>query len=359
MSSVGEQFVQLLPRSGEGPALKDGDVIPMDRTTVPTDINTVLDNTNRGLEAIPRDNLKTVIDEAYIAVGGLGPELRRLVTGSTTLAIDAREEPRLADHADRPVQAGAGHPDRHRGLDPGVGGESGEHQRSAAEPGSGRGGDSGTRALGPPTRCGHCSTGCSPRCRSCWPTWSASGRWPSPTSRVSNSCSCCCLRAPRSRRPSACTSGTRSRTTWAMHLVFNLNLAIPCCRRRYRCRRNSCRRRARPASCPPSSSGCPPSRTIPTGRRAMCTAECRRTRRSTCAAPATCRAMTVPGKRAPTWQKCESDEQYVPLNDGYNWKGDPNATLSGQPIPARAAGTCHLAATPPPPGTLRRHHCGR
>jgi len=25
---------------------------------------------------------------------------------------------------------------------------------------------------------------------------------------------------------------------------------------------------------------------------------------------------------------CESDEQYVPLNDGYNWKGDPNATLS-------------------------------
>ena len=30
---------------------------------------------------------------------------------------------------------------------------------------------------------------------------------------------------------------------------------------------------------------------------------------------------------------CESDEKYVPLNDGYNWKGDPNATLSGQPIP--------------------------
>ena len=36
VSSVGEQFVQLLPRSGEGPALKNGDVIPMDR--VATDI---------------------------------------------------------------------------------------------------------------------------------------------------------------------------------------------------------------------------------------------------------------------------------------------------------------------------------
>lgn len=42
--------------------------------------------------------------------------------------------------------------------------------------------------------------------------------------------------------------------------------------------------------------------------------------------------MTVPGKRAPTWQTCESNETYVPLNDGHNWKGDPNAILSGQPI---------------------------
>ncbi len=91
VSSVGEQFVQLLPRSGGGPVLKDGDVIPMDRATVPTDINRVLDETNRGLEAIPQKNLQTVIDEAYTAVGGLGPDLRRLVSGSTALAIDARK----------------------------------------------------------------------------------------------------------------------------------------------------------------------------------------------------------------------------------------------------------------------------
>ena len=48
---------------------------------------------------------------------------------------------------------------------------------------------------------------------------------------------------------------------------------------------------------------------------------------------------TVPGKRAPTVEICESDEQYVPLNDGYNWKGDPNATLSGQGVPQYAPGT--------------------
>jgi phospholipid/cholesterol/gamma-HCH transport system substrate-binding protein len=43
--------------------------------------------------------------------------------------------------------------------------------------------------------------------------------------------------------------------------------------------------------------------------------------------------LTVPGKRAPTVKVCESKEQYVPLNDGYNWKGDPNATSSGQAVP--------------------------
>lgn len=53
VSSVGEQYVQLLPRSGQGPSLKDGDVIPSSRTRVPTDINTILDETSRGLQAIP------------------------------------------------------------------------------------------------------------------------------------------------------------------------------------------------------------------------------------------------------------------------------------------------------------------
>ena len=42
-SAVGELYVQLIPRSGEGPKLKDGDVIAQDRARVPTDVNTVLD----------------------------------------------------------------------------------------------------------------------------------------------------------------------------------------------------------------------------------------------------------------------------------------------------------------------------
>ena len=57
--------------------------------------------------------------------------------------------------------------------------------------------------------------------------------------------------------------------------------------------------------------------------------------------------VTVPGKRAPTVKMCESDENYVPLNDGYNWKGDPNATLSGQPIPQLPPGTPPAEVAPP------------
>jgi phospholipid/cholesterol/gamma-HCH transport system substrate-binding protein len=89
-SAVGEQYVALLPRNGTSSPLKNGDVIPVSRASVPPDINSLLDATNRGLEAVPQDNLETAINESYTAIGGLGPELSRLVKGSTQLAIDAR-----------------------------------------------------------------------------------------------------------------------------------------------------------------------------------------------------------------------------------------------------------------------------
>ena len=89
-SAVGEQYVALLPRRDSAP-LKNGDVIPRDRVSVPPDLDTLLDSVNRGMESIPRENLKTVVDEAYTAVGGLGPDLSRLVTGTSTLSTDARK----------------------------------------------------------------------------------------------------------------------------------------------------------------------------------------------------------------------------------------------------------------------------
>jgi phospholipid/cholesterol/gamma-HCH transport system substrate-binding protein len=53
---------------------------------------------------------------------------------------------------------------------------------------------------------------------------------------------------------------------------------------------------------------------------------------------------------------CERDENYVPLNDGFNWKGDPNATLSGQDIPQLPPGSASSSApagpVPAPQGSL-------
>ena len=62
---------------------------------------------------------------------------------------------------------------------------------------------------------------------------------------------------------------------------------------------------------------------------------------------------TAPGKRAPTVELCESNEPYVPLNDGYNWKGDPNATGSGQGVPQYAPGLDPAAAAGGPPPRRR------
>src|SRR5258707_2161340 len=88
-SAIGESYLALLPRNATSPPLKDGDVIPLADTSVPPDINALLSAANTALAAIPRDNLKTVVDESYTAVGGLGPELSRLIMGSSDLAIDA------------------------------------------------------------------------------------------------------------------------------------------------------------------------------------------------------------------------------------------------------------------------------
>ena len=59
VSAVGEQYVALMPRSDHSPPLRDGDVITAANTSVPPDINTLLDAANTGLEAIPHDNLST------------------------------------------------------------------------------------------------------------------------------------------------------------------------------------------------------------------------------------------------------------------------------------------------------------
>lgn len=168
-TAIGETYVELLPRNAASPPLKNGDVIALADTSVPPDINDLLSAANTALEAIPHENLQTVIDESYTNLNlNLPPPC---TTGF--LPAQQRRIPTFEDYPDRPA------------------------------------GDL------------YC-------------------------------------RVPQDS-------------------PFNV-------------------RRARNIPCE-----------------------------------------TVPGKRAPTVKLCESDEPYLPLNDGYNWKGDPNATVpglgSGQDIP--------------------------
>ena len=90
-SAVGEQFVELTPRTDDADVapLRDGDVIPVGRSRSRPTSAACWTPPTRALQAIPQDNLRTVVDEADNAVAGLGPELSRIVDGSTALAIEA------------------------------------------------------------------------------------------------------------------------------------------------------------------------------------------------------------------------------------------------------------------------------
>ncbi|OBF89576.1 mammalian cell entry protein [Mycobacterium sp. 852002-51152_SCH6134967] len=349
VSAVGEQYVQLLPRSGDGPELRDGDVIPLDRTRVPTDINTVLDDTARGLQAIPQENLRTVVDEAYTAVGGLGPELRRLVQGSATLAIDARKnlDPLLTliDESKPILDTQTETAGSIQAWAANLASISGQLQ--SQDPAV-----SGILAKGP---------GAADEVRALFERLQ-------PTLPIVLANLVSIGEVALAYQPSLeqllvlLPQGTAVTQAVGVHkrntkqdymgdsLIFNLNAILP----------------ALPAPLPLPPQNLPPPCTtgfLPAQQQRVPVFEDYPDRpvgdlycRTPQDAPFNVRGarnlpcITVPGKRAPTWQMCESNEQYVPLNDGYNWKGDPNATLSGQPIP-HVPPDVPVAITPPPPGT--------
>jgi phospholipid/cholesterol/gamma-HCH transport system substrate-binding protein len=58
---------------------------------VPAEIGPVLDATNRGLEVLPRDKIPALLDETSQAVGGLGPDLQRLVDSTQAIVHDFRD----------------------------------------------------------------------------------------------------------------------------------------------------------------------------------------------------------------------------------------------------------------------------
>ncbi|OAN36857.1 MCE family protein [Mycolicibacterium iranicum] len=103
VSAVGEQYIDLVPRSADGPYLEDGSVIPAPMVTVPEQIGPVLDQTSALLASIPQDRLGDLVDETYRGLAGAGYDLGSLMDSGSQLSGDfnsvAGNSQRLVDNA--------------------------------------------------------------------------------------------------------------------------------------------------------------------------------------------------------------------------------------------------------------------
>lgn len=332
-TAIGEQFVELVPRDGGGPALKDGDVIPQTRAKIPPDINALLRATNNGLTAIPHDSLKTLIDESYTAVGGLGPDLARLMHGTTKLAADARTNlgalTTIIDQSAPVLDTQTGTSDAIHSWAMNLAAIT--DQLRTEDPAL-----KGVLTLGP---------GATDETRALFeqlqPTLpillnNLVGIADAAVTFQPNLEQFLVLLPMDTAVVQASELMDRDVTQYkGINISFNLNLNVP----------------------PPCTTGYLPAQQIRSAsevdypQRPPGLLYCRVPQDS----PLNVRGArnipceTKPGKRAPTVKLCESDENYVPLNDGFNWKGDPNATLSGQPVPQLPPVPSGIAASPPPP----------
>lgn len=100
-SGVGEQYVDLRPRTAGGPFLTNGSVISQDRTSIPVPPDTLLSSVDRTVASIPTDSLRTVVDELDIAFTGTRDKLGRLLDSSSDYTREAtRQLPQTVDLID-------------------------------------------------------------------------------------------------------------------------------------------------------------------------------------------------------------------------------------------------------------------
>lgn len=88
VSAVGEQYVDLLPRTDSGPYLQDGSVIPVSDTTVPQKVGPMLDQVHALLQTIPKEKLSKLLGETFKGLNGAGDDLGALLNATSTVAAD-------------------------------------------------------------------------------------------------------------------------------------------------------------------------------------------------------------------------------------------------------------------------------
>jgi phospholipid/cholesterol/gamma-HCH transport system substrate-binding protein len=332
-SAIGEQYVDLRPSTADAPALKNGDVIPAADTAVPPDFDSLLDATNRGLTAIPQDNLKTAIDESYTAIGGLGPELTRLVKGSTDLSIEADKNLdsliTLIDQSQPVLDSQTGSADSIDAWAAHL--ASITHQFAATN-------DSVAGVLQQGPAAADEARQLIQRLQATLPLLLANlvsvGEVALAYQPAIEQLLVLIPQGVANIQGMMTANRNTKQAYKGLFLDFNLNLNLPpVCNTGF---------------LPPQQQRVPSFEDYP--NRPPGDLYCRVPQDS----PFNVRGarnypcLTVPGKRAPSAKMCESDEQYLPLNDGYNWKGDPNATMSGQAVPQLPPDSAADATAPPP-----------
>ncbi|MGA3255689.1 MAG: MlaD family protein [Mycobacterium sp.] len=86
ISAVGEQYVDLRPRTDSPPYLRDGSVIAVSDTTIPQPIGPVLDQTSKLINSIPKGKLSELLDESFKAFNGAGYDFGSLFDSSAEIS---------------------------------------------------------------------------------------------------------------------------------------------------------------------------------------------------------------------------------------------------------------------------------
>lgn len=88
-SAVGEQFLDLQPKTAQGPYLEDGSKIEQSDTRVPVPTAEFLGNTASTVGSIDTGDLRTVVSEMGSAFHGAGPDLARIIDTANAFIKEA------------------------------------------------------------------------------------------------------------------------------------------------------------------------------------------------------------------------------------------------------------------------------
>jgi virulence factor Mce-like protein len=104
VSAIGEQYVDLLPRSDDGPYLQNGSVIAASNAQVPQQVGPMLDQVSALVDSIPKDRLSGLLDETFQAFDGAGYDFQSLLDSAATISGDAN---RVSDKVRMLIDNGA------------------------------------------------------------------------------------------------------------------------------------------------------------------------------------------------------------------------------------------------------------